>query len=109
MIREDAPAANFERASPNLDAKALSWMRVSWPGARDLIREDGRWTNKNARGYQRPQTVRNPYRLRLNAYRVLLTRGRDACIVFIPPVPMLDETYDYLLVSGFLPLTFTVA
>jgi hypothetical protein len=45
--------------------------------------------------------VKDPFQLRLNAYRVLLTRARDACVVFVPPLESLDATYDYLVESGF--------
>jgi hypothetical protein len=37
----------------------------------------------------------------VNAYRVLLTRGRDACVVFVPAMPELNETFDYLAQTGF--------
>jgi hypothetical protein len=77
-----------------LDASLLAW-------GTDLIRERGRWTNRLARGYQRPADVRDPFQLRRNAYRVLLTRGRDATVVFVPPMSLLDETFAYFLESGF--------
>lgn len=77
-----------------LDASLLSW-------GSDLIREGGQWTNRLARGYQRPADVRDPFQLRLNAYRVLLTRGRDATVVFVPRMRILDETYAYLIEAGF--------
>ena len=48
--------------------------------------------------------VRDAKQLRLNSYRVLLTRGRDGTVVFVPPLPELEETSDYLERSGFLPL-----
>ena len=85
-----------------LDATLLAW-------GTDLFRERGRWTNRNARGYQRVGHVRDPYRLRLNSYRVLLTRGRDATIVFVPPLRLLDETYGYLRDSGFRDLSEHIA
>ena len=77
-----------------LDAALLGW-------GTDLVRVRGKWSNANARGYQSPAAVRDPYQLRLNAYRVLLTRGRDATIVFVPPLSMLDETYERLRWAGF--------
>ena len=77
-----------------LDASLLAW-------GSDLIREDGAWTNRLARGYQRSAEVRDPLKLRRNAYRVLLTRGRDATVVFVPPIKVLDATYSHLLRSGF--------
>jgi hypothetical protein len=53
--------------------------------------------------------IRDAFQLRRNAYRVLLTRGRDATVVFVPPVSLLDETWDYLVESGFKPLITDVA
>ncbi len=77
-----------------LDAALLAW-------GTDFIRDSGRWSNSNARGYNRGSKVRDPFQLRLNAYRVLLTRGRDATIVFVPALGELDETYYYLISAGF--------
>ena len=37
---------------------------------------------------------------RKNSYRVLLTRGRDGFIVFVPPVERLNNVYDLLLSAG---------
>jgi hypothetical protein len=42
--------------------------------------------------------------LRRNAYRVLLTRGRSVCVVFVPELVELDETHQYLVDSGFVEL-----
>ena len=39
--------------------------------------------------------------LRLNAYRVLLTRGRDGAVVFVPPGPEMDSTFAALCRAGF--------
>jgi hypothetical protein len=77
-----------------LDAVLLAW-------GTDFMREKGKWTNRKARGYQRRAYIKNPYQLRLNSYRVLLTRGRDGTVIFIPPLPELDETCEYLQNSGF--------
>ena len=77
-----------------LDATLLAW-------GNDFIREQGSWSNKHARHYQRATAIRDAMQLRRNAYRVLLTRGRDATIVFVPPIKLLDETYRFLTNSGF--------
>ncbi len=77
-----------------LDAALLAW-------GTDLIRESGAWTNRLARGYATSSGVRDPFQLRVNAYRVLLTRGRDGTIAFVPPIPLLDETYQFLVEAGF--------
>jgi hypothetical protein len=39
---------------------------------------------------------------------VLLTRARDATVVFVPPLPVLDETYEYLRAAGFRELSEVV-
>jgi DUF2075 family protein len=77
-----------------LDAVLLAW-------GTDLRRHDGKWSNANARGYMRGAKVKDPFQLRVNAYRVLLTRGRDGTVVFVPPIPELTETFEYLVASGF--------
>lgn len=81
-----------------LDAVLLAW-------GTDFRRKDGRWNTERARSYQRggPQ-VANPWQLRANSYRVLLTRARDATVVYVPPLPELDETARFLLDAGFRPL-----
>ncbi len=37
----------------------------------------------------------------MNAHLVLLTRRRDATVVYVPMIQDLDETYQYLVESGF--------
>ena len=83
-----------------LDAVLLAW-------GTDFIRQAGHWSTANARGYKRGAKVRDPYQLRVNAYRVLLTRGRDATVVFVPRFTPLDETYGYLVSAGFVALEAT--
>ena len=79
-----------------LDAVLLAW-------GTDFVLRDGSWSNERARGYKAPGPA-NPWQLRANAYRVLLTRGRDAHVVFVPELGCLDETYGYLVACGFRPL-----
>jgi hypothetical protein len=75
---------------------------VAW--GTDFVLTDGRWSDGFARRYQRPGDIRDHFGLRRNAYRVLLTRGRDATVVFVPPIPVLDETFSSLVRAGFLEL-----
>ena len=77
-----------------LDAVLMAW-------GTDLIRERGAWSNRLAKRYQKPGQIRDGMRLRRNAYRVLLTRARDGVVVFVPPLPVLDETFAYLAAAGF--------
>ena len=44
--------------------------------------------------------VKDPRQIRLNAYRVLLTRGRDGFIVFVPPEPKYTPVWDALVKAG---------
>ena len=81
-----------------LDATLLGW-------GNDFIRQGGSWTSQFARRYQRAAAIRDPMQLRKNAYRVLLTRGRDATVVFVPPMSVLDETFHFLVDAGFRVVT----
>lgn len=81
-----------------LDAVLLAW-------GTDFEYADGAWSVANARGYKRGTHVRDPKQLRMNAYRVMLTRGRDATVVFVPSIGRLDETYQRLVGSGFVELS----
>ncbi len=83
-----------------LDAALLAW-------GSDYLRIrggelGGRWSSERASKYKRDAVpVRDPHQLRLNAYRVLMTRGREATVAFVPPAPAWDETYAYLCAAGF--------
>lgn len=90
-------ATEFAAQGLELDAALLAW-------GTDLVLDDGKWSNAKASRYQRIGMVKDPMQLRLNAYRVLLTRGRDACVLFVPPVDCLDETWRYFVDIGLLRL-----
>jgi hypothetical protein len=83
-----------------LDAALLAW-------GSDYLREQRStgslcWSSRHAARYKSDGVaVRDPHQLRLNSYRVLLTRGREATVVFVPEVPLLDTTFDYLQAAGF--------
>jgi hypothetical protein len=95
--RLETCVTEFGAQGLELDAALLAW-------GTDLTFAGGAWSNANARGYQQRRLVRDAMQLRVNAYRVLLTRGRDGCVVFVPPLRSLDETFEYLKVAGFLAL-----
>lgn len=42
----------------------------------------------------------DPFQLRLNSYRVLLTRSREGLVIFVPPVSEFDATENALLAAG---------
>lgn len=87
----------FSAQGLELDAALVAW-------GTDLVRESGAWSIRRARGYLRGAKVRDPRQLRVNSYRVLLSRGRDATVIFVPPLPELDETDQYLRATGIRPL-----
>jgi hypothetical protein len=92
--RLETVATEFAAQGLELDLAVLGW-------GTDLRRASSRWDNSLARGYKRGAKVRDPMQLRRNAYRVLLTRGRDGTVVFLPPDERLDETYRHLRSCGF--------
>jgi hypothetical protein len=64
--------------------------------------EDHRWTGTDwqLKPIKRRKPIDDPERLLQNAYRVLLTRGRDGFVIFLPDVPELDLTEQALLAAG---------
>lgn len=96
--RLESCVTEFGAQGLELDAVLLAW-------GTDFVRTDGVWSNAKARGYKRGAHVRDAFQLRVNAYRVLLTRGRDATVIYIPALAELDETHQYLTESGIRPLS----
>ena len=68
--------------------------------------EDYRWSG----GEWLPTPIRRRYRqddpvqLLQNAYRVLMTRGRDGLVIYLPDASILDETEVALLAAGVRPI-----
>jgi hypothetical protein len=88
----------FSAQGLELDHALLVW-------GTDLIRKAGVWDDALAMRYLRKGDVADPLQLRLNAYRVLLTRGREGVLICIPQqIAELDETFDFLMAAGCRPL-----
>lgn len=66
------PVTEFQCQGLELDMPIVCW-------GDDLGWEAGRWTSRRW-----TRAARDSHKLRLNSYRVLLTRGRDGVIVFVP-------------------------
>lgn len=83
-------ATEFSCQGLELDLAIVAW-------GNDLWWRNGRWhtqppgPNSTARDYRQ---------LRINSYRVLLTRGRDGLVIFLPPDEGYDATADALLRAG---------
>ncbi|MBL8861570.1 MAG: DUF2075 domain-containing protein [Planctomycetes bacterium] len=90
--RLDRVATEFQAQGLELDFAVLCW-------GSDYLRRDGAWSNARSRGTR--GTVRDPLGLRRNSYRVLLTRGRDGTLVYLPASQEFDETAEFLQRAGF--------
>jgi hypothetical protein len=87
--RLESCVTEFGAQGLELDMTLLAW-------GSDFIRLNGRWDDAKARKYKSSGVKPvNPFRLRTNACRVLLTRGRDGTVVFVPPDRDLDETWSH--------------
>lgn len=87
------PITEFAAQGLELDHVLLAW-------GSDFVLSSGKWSNEKAKAY-RGQTIKNPMQLRRNAYRVLLTRGREGVVLCLPQgIPDLDETYQFLREAG---------
>ena len=73
---------------------------VAWGGDLLIDSSTGQWTDAGARRFRDKKSVRDPLQLRKNAYRVLLTRGRDGMVVYVPRESIFDSTYAYLASIG---------
>lgn len=83
-----------------LDAVLLAW-------GTDFMIVKGAWSNEKASRYQNSRRIKDAEQLRINAYRVLLTRGREVTVVYVPPLQDLNDTYNFLVSNGFKELTST--
>lgn len=85
----------FQCQGLELDMSLLAW-------GSDLIRERGQWTSRFAKRFSGGAVrVKDAHGLRTNSYRVLLTRGRDGTVIYVPPDAVLDETFEFLRAAGF--------
>lgn len=81
-------ATEFGCQGLELDLPILCWG--------DDLKWNGHWIPR----LQPRSTARNPDKLRINSYRVLLSRGRDGMVIWVPPETELDSAYDALLRAG---------
>jgi hypothetical protein len=88
-------ATEFSSQGLELDCALVAW-------GSDLLWTDAGWSITHSRKTQ--GVVRDAVALRKNLYRVLLTRGRDATVTFVPPDARFDSTFAKLLEVGFRPL-----
>ena len=89
------PISEFEAQGLELDHALLIW------GTDFVLDGASAWGNALAKKYQSKSRVQNPIQLRQNAYRVLLTRGREGLLICLPQfLSELDRTFELLAGAG---------
>lgn len=88
-------ATEFKVQGLELDLAILAW-------GTDFRRAHGTWSDSLAVRYK--NKVADSLTLRRNAYRVLLTRGREGTVIYVPACPILDDTFEWLCNQGVRPL-----
>lgn len=91
-------ATEFSSQGLELDCALLAW-------GSDLLWAGDDWSVESS-GKNRPP-LKDPLTVRKNVYRVLLTRGRDGTVVYVPADQRFDATYERLLSCGFRDLAAT--
>ena len=84
-------ATEFSSQGLELDCALLAW------GSDLLWRNDG-WSIEL--GGKNNPPLKDPLTVRKNVYRVLLTRGRDGTVVYVPSDARLDATFEHLKEAG---------
>ena len=85
-------ATEFQTQGLELDAVIVHWD------------EDLYWRNDQWHCRYTKKGAKDPNNMKLNAYRVLLTRGRDTTILYVPNKPALKETWHLFVHSMKVPV-----
>lgn len=85
----DTVATEFSCQGLEIDMPLIGWDN-------DMLWDGSKWSKfkKN----EPEDSDANTYRK--NSYRVLLTRGRDGFVIYVPPVEEMDSVYNILLEAG---------
>jgi hypothetical protein len=91
----DTVATEFSSQGLELDCALLAW-------GSDLLWTTDGWSISYSGGNRPP--LKDPMAVRKNVYRVLLTRGRDGTVVYLPDDRRFSQTLERLLGAGFVTL-----
>ncbi len=96
-LGEQGSCCNMEEVVTEFGCQGLEidMAIVAW--GNDYLWDGSSWILRKMRT-RIPQ--QDPHQLRLNSYRVLLTRSREGMVVFLPPLPQFDSTEHALLAAG---------
>ena len=88
----DKVISEFECQGLELDLPIVCWGDDYWW-------DKTHWVSRKGRPHR---LVRNAHRLRTNTYRVLLTRGREGLVIFVPlaPAEAMNASFEALLQAG---------
>ena len=85
----DTVATEFSCQGLEIDMPLIGWDNdMLWDGAKWAKFKKTELEDSDANTYRK------------NSYRVLLTRGRDGFVIYVPPAEEMDPVYDVLLEAG---------
>jgi hypothetical protein len=84
-------ATEFSSQGLELDCALLAW-------GSDLLWRNVGWSIEC--GGKNNPPLKDPLTVRRNVYRVLLTRGRDGTVIYVPSDSRLDSTFEHLKEAG---------
>jgi hypothetical protein len=91
----------FEAQGLEMDAALVCWGDdFTWTQHEVDGQGGSHWDISKGKKWKKTSIVHDPLMLRRNTYRVLLTRGRQGSVIFVPPQPDLDDTYARLISAG---------
>jgi len=93
----DGSCCNMEEVVTEFGCQGLELDMAIVAWGNDFLWDGKEWKLRKMRT-RIPQV--DPHQLRLNSYRVLLTRSREGMIIFVPPRPEFDQTEHALLAAG---------
>lgn len=96
-LGEPGSCCNMEEVVTEFGCQGLEldMALVAW--GNDYLWDGSSWQMRKMRT-RIPQ--QDPHQLRMNSYRVLLTRSREGLVIFVPPLPEFDQTEHALLAAG---------
>lgn len=96
-LDEPGSCCNLEEVVTEFGCQGLELDMAIVAWGNDYLWDGSAWVMRKMRT-RVPQ--QDPHQLRLNSYRVLLTRSREGIVVFIPPEPEFDQTEHAFLAAG---------
>jgi DUF2075 family protein len=96
-LGEPGSCCNMEEVVTEFGCQGLELDMAIVAWGNDFLWDGSSWQMRKMRT-RIPQ--QDPHQLRLNSYRVLLTRSREGVVIFIPPAVEFDQTEHAFLAAG---------